>query len=185
MSGSAVALTCGVARMAAPPFSRRTRRSCVIVAGVGQQDREYMRMAIALAERGLGKTAPNPAVGSVIVRDGKVVGEGFHPKAGMPHAEVYALRAAGNLAKGATAYVTLEPCNHFGKTPPCSQALVAAGVARVVIGVVDPNPLVGGAGIKTLEAAGIEAELIGGEEETRCYQMNEEFMENMKNSAKH
>jgi len=109
----------------------------------------------------------------------QVVGEGFHPKAGMPHAEVYALRAAGNAAKGATAYVTLEPCNHYGRTPPCSQGLLDAGVSRVVVGVVDPNPLVAGQGLKTLEDAGIEVVLVGGEEEALCHALNPEFMERM------
>lgn len=126
-----------------------------------EEDRAWMRRALGLASRAKGQTFPNPCVGSCIVRDGEVVGEGFHPRAGKPHAEVYALRAAGQRARGATAYVTLEPCNHFGRTPPCARALVAAGVRRVVVGVVDPNPLVGGFGIKTLEAAGIEVECVG------------------------
>ncbi|BDA48689.1 Riboflavin biosynthesis protein RibD [Coccomyxa sp. Obi] len=139
-----------------------------------------MQHALELAKRGLGKTHPNPAVGCVILKDGKVIGEGFHPQAGKPHAEVYALRAAGQAADGATAYVTLEPCNHFGRTPPCSRALVAAGVKRVVIGVGDPNPLVGGAGIKTLQAAGVEVELVGGAEEENAYSLNSDFMERMK-----
>lgn len=139
-----------------------------------------MQHALELAKRGLGKTHPNPAVGCVILKDGKVIGEGFHPQAGKPHAEVYALRAAGQSATGATAYVTLEPCNHFGRTPPCSRALVAAGVKRVVIGVGDPNPLVGGAGIRTLQAAGIEVELIGGAEEESAFSLNLDFMERMK-----
>jgi len=120
-----------------------------------------MRRALELASRAKGQTHPNPCVGSCIVKGGEVVGEGFHPKAGKPHAEVYALRAAGQEARGATAYVTLEPCNHFGRTPPCARALVAAGVSRVVVGVVDPNPLVGGFGIKTLEDAGIEVVCVG------------------------
>ncbi|CAL5223673.1 g6223 [Coccomyxa viridis] len=139
-----------------------------------------MRHALELAKKGLGKTHPNPAVGCVILKDGKVVGEGYHPEAGKPHAEVYALRAAGQAAKGATAYVTLEPCNHYGRTPPCSRALVAAEVSRVVVGAGDPNPLVGGAGIQTLEQAGIEVEMIGGEEEQIAYDLNTEFMERMK-----
>ncbi|GAB4817819.1 hypothetical protein N2152v2_004865 [Parachlorella kessleri] len=145
---------------------------------VSEADRQYMRRALELAARGLGKTYPNPAVGCVVVADsGEVVGEGYHPKAGLPHAEVYALRAAGQRARGATAYVTLEPCNHYGRTPPCSQALVAAGVRRVVVGVGDPNPLVGGNGIKTCQAAGIEV-AVGCEEEA-CYEINREFMQRM------
>lgn len=160
-----------------------TCRSSKAAAGVTEQDRAYMRQALQLAQRGVGHTYPNPAVGCVIVKDGKVVGEGYHPKAGMPHAEVYALRAAGRLAEGATAYVTLEPCNHYGRTPPCSQALVDAKVARVVVGVGDPNPLVAAAGIATLQAAGIEVALVGGEEEQQCYSINEEFMARMKQQA--
>jgi diaminohydroxyphosphoribosylaminopyrimidine deaminase / 5-amino-6-(5-phosphoribosylamino)uracil reductase len=140
-------------------------------------DAVYMRRALALARRALGKTVPNPAVGCVIVKDGIVVGEGFHPKAGLPHAEVYALRAAGERAKGATAYVTLEPCDHYGRTPPCSQALVAAGVKRVVVGVGDPNPLVNGGGVATLRAAGIE--VLVGCKEAACREINTEFMERM------
>lgn len=138
-----------------------------------------MRHALELAQRGLGATYPNPAVGCVIVsQQGEIVGEGYHPKAGMPHAEVYALRAAGQRAAGATAYVTLEPCNHFGRTPPCSRALVAAGIRRVVVGVGDPNPLVGGNGIKTCKAAGME--VVVGCEEDACYDINRDFMDRMK-----
>ena len=105
-----------------------------------------MRRALALAATAAGKTFPNPVVGCVIVDEhsGVVVGEGYHPKAGEPHAEVFALRAAGANAKGCTAYVTLEPCDHFGRTPPCSRALVDAGVKRVVVGFVDPDPRVSG-----------------------------------------
>eukprot|EP00878_Enallax_costatus_P009259 GHUV01009677.1.p1 GENE.GHUV01009677.1~~GHUV01009677.1.p1 ORF type:complete len:202 (+),score=52.14 GHUV01009677.1:150-755(+) len=157
--------------------------STVSGAAVTQEDRQYIRQALELAKRALGKTYPNPAVGCVIVKDGQAVGEGYHPKAGMPHAEVYALRAAGNAAPGATAYVTLEPCNHYGRTPPCSQALVDAGVARVVIGVGDPNPLVAAAGIATLEKAGISVSLVGGQEEQECYNINEEFMKRMRQQA--
>ncbi|KAF6259062.1 cytidine deaminase-like protein [Scenedesmus sp. NREL 46B-D3] len=152
---------------------------------VSPEDLAYVLQALELAKRALGKTYPNPAVGCVIVKDGKarVVGEGFHPQAGMPHAEVYALRAAGTAAKGATAYVTLEPCNHYGRTPPCSQALVDAGVARVVVGCGDPNPLVAAAGIATLQSAGIEVALVGGAEQQQCYDINHEFMERMKQQA--
>eukprot|EP00879_Flechtneria_rotunda_P007695 GHRR01008068.1.p1 GENE.GHRR01008068.1~~GHRR01008068.1.p1 ORF type:complete len:202 (+),score=54.81 GHRR01008068.1:462-1067(+) len=150
---------------------------------VTDEDRRYMRQALELAQKGVGQTYPNPAVGCVIIKDGQVVGEGYHPKAGMPHAEVYALRGAGQAAEGATAYVTLEPCNHYGRTPPCSQALVDAKVAKVVIGVGDPNPLVASAGIATLEKAGIEVVLIGGAEEQQCYDVNAEFMDRMKQQA--
>jgi diaminohydroxyphosphoribosylaminopyrimidine deaminase / 5-amino-6-(5-phosphoribosylamino)uracil reductase len=120
---------------------------------------KMMRKALALARRGLGKTAPNPAVGCVIVRDGLVVGSGWHKKAGTPHAEVHALNQAGELAAGADVYVTLEPCAHFGKTPPCARALVAARVARVFVAMVDPNPLVAGKGIAILREAGIEVQV--------------------------
>lgn len=119
---------------------------------------KMMRMALALARRGQGKTSPNPAVGCVIVRDGNVVGRGWHKKAGTPHAEVHALNDAGELAAGADVYVTLEPCAHFGKTPPCAKALIEAKVARVFVAMVDPNPLVAGGGIEMLRAAGIEVE---------------------------
>jgi len=115
----------------------------------------YLRRALELAEHGRGATSPNPAVGCVIVRDGAVVGEGFHPRAGEPHAEVFALSRAGGSARGATAYVTLEPCNHHGKTPPCVDALIAAGVARVVVGMPDPDPVASG-GTERLRAAGVE-----------------------------
>lgn len=118
-------------------------------------DHDYMARALRLAERGLWTTAPNPRVGCVLVRDGAIVGEGWHERAGEPHAEVHALRAAGAAARGATAYVTLEPCSHHGRTPPCADALVAAGVARVVAAMSDPNPLVAGRGLARLEAAGI------------------------------
>lgn len=119
------------------------------------QDIEWMTRALRLAARGLYTTTPNPRVGCVIVRQGQVVGEGAHLKAGEPHAEVHALQAAGDLARGATAYVTLEPCSHFGRTPPCADALVNAGVSRVVVAMQDPNPLVSGNGIARLRAQGI------------------------------
>lgn len=119
-------------------------------------DHGMMARALLLAERGLWTTSPNPRVGCVLLRAGEVVGEGWHEKAGEPHAEVHALRAAGEKAKGATAYVTLEPCSHHGRTPPCAEALIAAGVSRVVAAMTDPNPLVSGKGLALLQAAGIE-----------------------------
>jgi diaminohydroxyphosphoribosylaminopyrimidine deaminase/5-amino-6-(5-phosphoribosylamino)uracil reductase len=137
-------------------------------------DRAMMRRCLELARRALGCTSPNPLVGAVIVKDGEIIGEGFHPRAGEPHAEIFALKAAGANARGATIYVSLEPCNHYGRTPPCSEALIAAGVAKVVVGMVDPNPLVGGGGIAKLRAAGIE--VIVGVEEEACRQLNEGFI---------
>jgi diaminohydroxyphosphoribosylaminopyrimidine deaminase / 5-amino-6-(5-phosphoribosylamino)uracil reductase len=122
---------------------------------VTSQDIEWMTRALRLAARGLYTTTPNPRVGCVIVSNGQVVGEGAHLKAGEPHAEVHALRAAGEQARGATAYVTLEPCSHFGRTPPCADALVNAGISRVVVAMQDPNPLVAGNGIARLQAQGI------------------------------
>ncbi len=120
------------------------------------QDRYFMTLAIEQAKRGLYTTRPNPAVGCVIVQAEQIVGQGFHPKAGELHAEVFALKEAGMKAVGATAYVTLEPCSHTGRTPPCALALVAAKVNRVVIAGLDPNPQVAGRGVKLLEQAGIE-----------------------------
>ena len=118
-----------------------------------------MARALRLAERGLYTTTPNPRVGCVIVRDGVVVGEGWHARAGEPHAEVHALRMAGERARGATAYVTLEPCSHHGRTPPCANALIDAGLSRVVAAMRDPNPQVAGGGISLLTLAGIQAEV--------------------------
>ena len=120
------------------------------------QDRRHMSHALALGRRGLGRVWPNPAVGCVIVKDGRVVGRGRTADGGRPHAEPQALDMAGTAARGATAYVTLEPCAHHGQTPPCADALIAAGVARVVIGAGDPDPKVNGKGIAMLRAAGIE-----------------------------
>ena len=122
------------------------------------QDTIWMAQALRLAERGLYTASPNPRVGCVLVREGAVVGEGWHERAGEPHAEVLALRAAGEAARGASAYVTLEPCSHDGRTPPCVNALIAAGIARVVAAVQDPNPQVAGQGIAKLRAASIEVE---------------------------
>lgn len=119
------------------------------------QDIEWMTRALRLAARGLYTTTPNPRVGCVIVKHGQLIGEGAHLKAGEPHAEVHALRAAGAQARGATAYVTLEPCSHYGRTPPCAEALLNAGVARVVVAMQDPNPLVAGKGITLLQAHGL------------------------------
>lgn len=129
------------------------------------EDIRWMRRALRLAQRGF--TPPNPMVGCVLVKAGEVVGEGFHPQAGAPHAEVFALRAAGERARGATAYVSLEPCCHYGRTPPCVNALIEARVARVVAAVADPNPQVCGRGLTLLREAGIAAEVGVLEEEAR------------------
>lgn len=115
----------------------------------------FMQRALDLARRAKGRTSPNPLVGAVIVKDGKVIGEGYHQKAGTPHAEVHALNAAGEDAKGATLYTTLEPCCHWGRTPPCTEALIRAGIAHVYIAEVDPNPNVAGKGVQQLQHAGI------------------------------
>lgn len=117
--------------------------------------RAFMQRALALARQAKGRTSPNPLVGAVIVKDGKVIGEGYHQKAGTPHAEVHALNAAGENAKGATLYTNLEPCCHWGRTPPCTAAVIQAGIANVYIAEVDPNPSVAGKGIRQLEEAGI------------------------------
>ena len=119
-------------------------------------DHEFMARALRLAGQGLYSTTPNPRVGCVLVKDGRIVGEGWHRQAGTAHAEVHALEAAAGAARGATAYVTLEPCSHFGRTPPCAEALIAAGVRRVVAAMQDPNPLVSGRGLSLLQEAGID-----------------------------
>ncbi|MDD5428638.1 MAG: bifunctional diaminohydroxyphosphoribosylaminopyrimidine deaminase/5-amino-6-(5-phosphoribosylamino)uracil reductase RibD [Candidatus Omnitrophica bacterium] len=119
-------------------------------------DERYMRMALGLARRAEGLTNPNPAVGAVIVKDGKIVGKGYHKRCGLPHAEVNALREAGSKARGATLYVTLEPCDHFGRTGPCTEAIIKAGIKRVVAAMKDPNPIVSGKGLKKLKRHGIK-----------------------------
>ncbi|MGV3488495.1 MAG: bifunctional diaminohydroxyphosphoribosylaminopyrimidine deaminase/5-amino-6-(5-phosphoribosylamino)uracil reductase RibD [Tuberibacillus sp.] len=123
------------------------------------RDEEYMALAIEMAKRTKGQTSPNPLVGAVVVRNNEIVGLGAHLKAGEPHAEVHAIRMAGEKAKDATIYVTLEPCNHHGKTPPCTELIIKSGIRRVVIASVDPNPLVAGGGIKRLREAGITVDI--------------------------
>ncbi|MGG7445655.1 bifunctional diaminohydroxyphosphoribosylaminopyrimidine deaminase/5-amino-6-(5-phosphoribosylamino)uracil reductase RibD [Kosakonia oryzendophytica] len=142
------------------------------------QDEMYMARALKLAQQGRFTTHPNPRVGCVIVKDGEIVGEGFHYRAGEPHAEVHALRMAGDRARGATAYVTLEPCSHHGRTPPCCEALIAAGVARVVAAMQDPNPQVAGRGLYRLQQEGIEVShgLMMSEAET----LNKGFLKRMR-----
>lgn len=134
---------------------------------VDERDRVFLRRALELGRRGLGRTSPNPPVGAVIVRDGRVVGEGFHRRAGGPHAEVMALRRAGAKARGATLYCTLEPCSHHGRTPPCAPAVAAAGITRVVVGAIDPNPRVRGRGLRILRAAGVKTQARVEEEAAR------------------
>lgn len=142
-----------------------------------RMDEKWMKRALDLARRGEGWTSPNPMVGAVIVKDGRVVGEGFHQKAGTPHAEVHALNAAQEKAKGAFVYVNLEPCCHQGRTPPCTDALIQAGVAKVVVAMEDPNPQIAGRGIKRLREAGIE--VVTGVLAQEAGQLNEVFIKGM------
>ncbi len=123
------------------------------------EDETYMRLALQLARKGLGKTSPNPMVGAVVVRRGEIVGKGYHHRAGGPHAEILALSQAGEKARGATLYLNLEPCDHFGRTPPCTRAILESGIKRVVAGMKDPNPLVSGKGVARLRRAGVKIEL--------------------------
>ncbi len=140
-------------------------------------DQQFMARALELARKGLYSTHPNPRVGCVIVRDGQIVGEGWHARAGEPHAEVHALRQAGARAQGATAYVTLEPCSHHGRTPPCADALVSSGVARVVAAMQDPNPEVSGKGLLRLMHAGIAVQ--SGVLEAEARMLNAGFIKRM------
>ena len=142
------------------------------------QDNYFMMLAIEQAKRGLYTTRPNPAVGCLIVQSEKIVGQGFHPKAGEPHAEVFALKEANGQASGATAYVTLEPCSHTGRTPPCALALINAGVSRVVIAGLDPNPQVAGRGINLLKQAGIEVTI--GVQTAQAEALNKGFLKAMR-----
>jgi diaminohydroxyphosphoribosylaminopyrimidine deaminase/5-amino-6-(5-phosphoribosylamino)uracil reductase len=132
----------------------------------------YLERAFELAERGRGATHPNPIVGAVVAQGHELVGEGWHERAGRPHAEVNALAAAGEAARGATLFVTLEPCSHHGRTPPCTDAILEAGIARVVAGAPDPNPTAQG-GLETLRSAGVEIDVADGELGFRCRQQNE------------
>ena len=142
------------------------------------QDNYFMMLAIEQAKRGLYTTRPNPAVGCLIVQAEEIVGQGFHPKAGEPHAEVFALKEANGQASGATAYVTLEPCSHTGRTPPCALALINAGVSRVVIAGLDPNPQVAGRGINLLKQAGIEVTI--GVQTAQAEALNKGFLKAMR-----
>jgi len=137
-------------------------------------DSHYMQMALNLAAGARGRTSPNPMVGAVVVKDGRVIGSGYHLRAGAPHAELHALNEAGAAARGATLYVTLEPCCHHGRTGPCTEAVIGAGVAKVVVAMTDPNPRVSGGGIRKLRQAGIEVVLGVLEDEAR--RLNEVFI---------
>ncbi len=140
-----------------------------------QVDREMMQRCIALARKAEGRTSPNPMVGAVVLdAEGKIVGEGFHPKAGMPHAEVFALDQSADKSVGGTLYVNLEPCSHFGRTPPCADRVIASGVKRVVVGMIDPNPKVAGAGVKRLTESGIKVDF--SQLETECQVLNRAFV---------
>ncbi len=147
------------------------------MAGRPEADLQYMREALALARRGRGRTSPNPMVGAVVVKGSTVVGRGFHARAGGPHAEVIALNEAGEQAQGATLYVTLEPCSHFGRTPPCVGRVIQAGIRRVVVAMEDPNPKVSGGGIRRLRRAGLAVEVGLLEEEAR--RLNEVFIKHI------
>jgi diaminohydroxyphosphoribosylaminopyrimidine deaminase/5-amino-6-(5-phosphoribosylamino)uracil reductase len=136
-----------------------------------------MRRALHLAEKGRGRTSPNPMVGAVLVKRGKVIGEAYHARAGEPHAEIVAIEKAGERAKGSTLYLNLEPCTHYGKTPPCAPAVIEAGVAKVIIGMEDPNPLVKGRGVVRLKQAGLDVRV--GILEKECTRLNEAFCKYM------
>jgi len=140
---------------------------------MSERDEQFMRRALELAQRGLGRVSPNPAVGAVLVNDGRVIGEGYFLYEHLKHAEIYALEQAGEQARGATLYCSLEPCCFQGRTPPCTDALIAAGVARAVIAVADPHPRVRGRGLEQLRRAGIEVEVGLCEAEAR--QLNADF----------
>ena len=137
-------------------------------------DKKFMRQALSLAEKARGRTSPNPMVGAVIVRDGRVVGSGYHRKAGTPHAEVHAIADAGAEVRGAAMYVSLEPCSHYGRTGPCTQAIIEAGLSSVVMAMTDPNPKVSGLGRKTLEEHGIEVR--AGVLEDQARKLNEAYI---------
>ena len=137
-------------------------------------DSNYMRMALWEARKGMGRTSPNPCVGAIVVKNGRIVGKGYHKKAGTPHAEIHALQDAGRKAKGATLYVTLEPCNHTGRTPPCTEAVLRAGIAHVVIGMRDPNPQVAGGGAEYLTSKGLS--VVTGVLEEQCREINLPFI---------
>lgn len=143
-------------------------------------DAAFMGRALQLARQGLYSTRPNPRVGCVLVKNGQIIGEGWHQQAGTPHAEVHALAAAGEQTQAATAYVTLEPCSHHGRTPPCAQALLDAGVSRVVVAMEDPNPQVAGRGLALLRAAGVEVQALDGAVQEQARELNAGFVKRMR-----
>jgi diaminohydroxyphosphoribosylaminopyrimidine deaminase/5-amino-6-(5-phosphoribosylamino)uracil reductase len=137
-------------------------------------DERFMKQALSMARRGLGSTSPNPVVGALVVKEGRIIGSGYHKRAGAPHAEIEALTKAGEGAKGATLYVTLEPCNHYGRTPPCTKAIVESGIRRVVAGIYDPNPQVRGGGCDCLESQGVAVKC--GVLDEECTRLNEVYI---------
>ncbi len=143
-------------------------------------DKQYMKLALEEAHRGVGRTSPNPAVGALIVKDGVIVGKGYHKKAGTPHAEIHAMNDTSCSLQGATIYVTLEPCSHTGRTPPCCEAIAKAGISRVVIGMMDPNPLVNGRGVSYLQNHGIE--VVTGVLQNECENLNLPFLKYIQTS---
>ncbi|MHC4321553.1 MAG: bifunctional diaminohydroxyphosphoribosylaminopyrimidine deaminase/5-amino-6-(5-phosphoribosylamino)uracil reductase RibD, partial [Planctomycetota bacterium] len=141
-------------------------------------DNYYMGIAIRLAGKGIGKTSPNPTVGAVIVANGKIIGQGYHKRCGDHHAEINAINCAKKNIKGSTFYITLEPCSHYGRTPPCVEALIQENPERVVVGSLDPNPEVNGKGIKILRSKGIKVDV--GIREFECMQLNEHYFKFVK-----
>ena len=139
-----------------------------------ERDKKFMREVFRLAEKGRGTTSPNPMVGAVVVKGNRIVGRGYHKRAGSPHAEVIALKEAGEKARGAILYINLEPCVHYGRTPPCAPRIIEAGVKRVVIAMLDPNPKVNGSGVAMLREAGIDVEV--GIEEEKARELNEFYI---------
>jgi diaminohydroxyphosphoribosylaminopyrimidine deaminase/5-amino-6-(5-phosphoribosylamino)uracil reductase len=148
-----------------------------MMAASSDRDRHFMRLALREAGKGLGRTAPNPCVGAVVVKNDRLLAKGYHHRAGTPHAEVHALDAAGSAARGATLYVTLEPCNHQGRTPPCTARILAAGITRLVVGMDDPNPLVRGGGNAYLKSLGLE--VIDGVLADECRALNRPFLKHI------
>ncbi len=141
-------------------------------------DEIFMKKVLRLARRGLGSTSPNPVVGALVVKNGQIIGSGYHRKAGAPHAEIEALSMAGERAKGSTLFVNLEPCNHYGRTPPCTKAILKSGIKRVVVGIADPNPNVTGGGCKFLRSKGVEVKY--GVLEEECTRLNEVYIKYVK-----